>query len=67
MNHEYSVDILLDSKNTNDHADQLSGVIDYDDWGVRHSIYMFLNELWDKCTIDRLASHYNNHHERFNS
>ena len=26
-----------------------------------------MNELWDKCTIDRFASHYNIHHERFNS
>jgi len=26
-----------------------------------------LNALWDKCTIYRFASHYNSHHERFNS
>jgi hypothetical protein len=41
-------------------------VIDHDDWSVRHSICIFLNELWDKCTIDRFASDYNNHQERLN-
>jgi hypothetical protein len=39
-------------RTNNDHADQLSRVTDHDDLEVRQFIYIFLNELWDKCTID---------------
>jgi hypothetical protein len=54
-------------RTNNDDADQLSRVTDHDDLGVRQFIYIFLNELWDKCTIDRFASHEMKHHEIFNS
>jgi hypothetical protein len=35
--------------------------------GVKDYSLHVPNELWDRCTIDRFASNYNNPHERFNS
>ncbi|VDI59226.1 Hypothetical predicted protein [Mytilus galloprovincialis] len=51
----------------NNDADYLSRVMDHDDWGIETSIYHYLCNLWDICTVDRFATHYNSQCERFNS
>ncbi|XP_063404378.1 uncharacterized protein LOC134687850 [Mytilus trossulus] len=51
----------------NNDADYLSRVMDHYDWGIEPSIYHYLCNLWEICTVDRFATHYNSQCERFNS
>ena len=48
-------------------ADSLSRIVDHDDWGLKHCIFLEFNKTWGPYTIDRFASHYNTQCTRFNS
>lgn len=48
-------------------ADQLSRVIDYDDWGLSYHMFSFVEARWGPHSVDRFASGHNAKLSRFNS
>ena len=48
-------------------ADEVSKLIDYDDWYTADHLFSFLDRLWGPHTIDRFANDHNNKLPRFNS
>ena len=48
-------------------ADDLSKEIDFDDWGVSHLFFSFMDNLWGPHTVDRFADDYNAKLPNFNS
>ena len=48
-------------------ADSLSRIIDYDDWSINPSTFMWLDSFWGPHTIDRFADSHNTQLDRFNS
>lgn len=48
-------------------ADQLSRIVDLDDWFLNPVVFSQLDKQWGPHTIDRFASHANTQLERFNS
>jgi hypothetical protein len=51
----------------NDKADQLSRLIDYNDWGISHEFFNCLENKWGPHTCDRFANCTNNKVENYNS
>ena len=54
-------------RNLNIQADQISKVIDYDDWSITKDFFKYIDSLWGKHTIDCFASFTNNKIDRFYS
>ena len=48
-------------------ADQLSRIVDLDDWFLNPVVFSQLDKQWGPHTIDRFASHANTQLQRFNS
>ena len=48
-------------------ADELSRIVDYDDWQLDPSIFVQIDSFWGPHSVDRFASDTNNQLERFNS
>ena len=48
-------------------ADQISRIIDYDDYTINGDVFAYIDEAWGPHTIDRFACHYNKKTNRFNS
>lgn len=48
-------------------ADQLSRIIDYDDWGISDKTFVELDSIWGPHSVDRFANHRNKKLNRFNS
>lgn len=48
-------------------ADELSRVIDYDDYGITREFFQFIDDLYGPHTVDRFATEYNNKILRYNS
>ena len=46
-------------RNENQIADELSRVVDYDDWGLNSKVFAWLDSLWGPHTVDRFASSHN--------
>ncbi len=42
-------------------------IVDYDDWKLNPSVFMWLDSCWGPHSIDKFASHYNTQLPRFNS
>ena len=51
----------------NQRADELSRIVDPDDWSLNRNIFLNLNRRFGPHTVDRFASHYNTQLPRFNS
>jgi hypothetical protein len=47
-------------------TDNLSRVIDLDDWGVSIEFFNFIDGLWGKHTVDRFADNLNAKISKFN-
>ena len=47
--------------------DQISKIIDFDDYTINDDSFHFLDQLWDPHTVDRFSCHYNVNLSRFNS
>lgn len=54
-------------RESNEHADMLSRVVDGDDWEIADHVYLYLDNLWGPHNIDRFAHDYNTKCELFNS
>jgi len=51
----------------NEIADQLSRIVDYDDWGVSYEFFTKIDKMWGPHTVDRFANYKNTKLPRFNS
>ena len=54
-------------RSTNDRADFLSKIIDYDDWRVKSEYFLIAKNKWGPHSMDRFANHENTQLPRFNS
>ena len=45
------------ARDCNNVADEISKIIDYDDYTINNDIFAFLDEAWRPRTIDRFACH----------
>lgn len=54
-------------RHDNSTADELSRVIDYDDYGVSTEFFHFIDSMYGPHTIDRFANEYNTKLSRYNS
>ena len=54
-------------RNENQIADELSRVVDYDDWGLNSKVFAWLDSLWGPHTVDRFASSHNAQLYQYNS
>ena len=52
---------------SNDRADFLSGIVDYDHWRVKRDYFLLPEEKWGPHSVDRFANHENTQLPRFNS
>ena len=48
-------------------ADEISNVIDFDDWCTTQGFFAHLDSIWGPHTVDRFANASNAHLPRFNS
>ena len=46
-------------RNSNQKADYISRIVDYDDWNIDAAIFHQLDARWGHHTVDRFASYYN--------
>ena len=54
-------------RTSNQKADYISRIVDYDDWSIGPAIFEQLDSRWGHHTVDRFASYYNTQLPRFNS
>ena len=52
---------------SNEKADFISKIVDYDDWAINATVFRQIDALWGPHTVDRLASYYNAQLPRFNT
>ncbi len=66
---EYDVSIEAEwlPRDSNQRADELSRIIDPDDWSLNRDVFVMLDRQFGPHTIDRFASYYNSQLPRFNS
>ena len=66
---KYSIKLIPEwvPRSDNQTADELSRIIDYDDWGTTSEFFIFMNQLWGPYTVDRFANYENTKLPRFNS
>ena len=59
---QYSIKLELDwiPRSSNEKADFISLIIDYDDWRVNPQFFHYSDVLWGPHTVDCFASFYNN-------
>jgi hypothetical protein len=62
-----SIDVNWIPRDLNYVADEISKIIDYDDYTINDDIFAFLDHKWGPHTIDRFACHYNSKLLLFNS
>lgn len=62
-----TIDVNWIPRDFNNVADEISKIIDYDDYTINDDIFAFLDESWGPHTIDRFACHYNKKLALFNS
>ncbi len=65
--HNVHIEMEWVPRSENERADNLSRILDQDDWAVSDYMFSFLDNLWGPHTVDRFASYYNNKTPRFNS
>ena len=66
---KYSIKLIPEwvPRSDNQTADELSRIIDYDDWGTTSEFFIFMNQLWGPYTVDRFANYENTKLPRFYS
>ena len=62
-----TIDVNWIPRDFNSVADEISKIIDYDDYTVNDDIFAFLDKSWGPHTVDRFACHYNKKLPLFNS
>ena len=62
-----TIDVHWIPRDHNCVADEISKMIDYDDYTINDDIFAFLDNAWGPHTIDRFACHYNKKLVLFNS
>jgi len=62
-----SIDMQWIPRDLNTCADDISKLVDYDDYAINDSVFYALDELWGPHTCDRFACHYNAKLQVFNS
>jgi len=62
-----NIDVTWIPRDYNYVADEISKIIDYDDYTINDDIFVFLDDLWGPHTVDRFACHYNRKLPLFNS
>ena len=55
------IDLQVDwiPRSLNEHADTISRIVDFDDWGVSFEFFRYVDNIWDPHSVDRFA-HSNN-------
>lgn len=54
-------------RSENKQADELSRIVDIDDWELNHDTFVFLENVWGPHSVDRFATWYNAKLARYNS
>ena len=67
MTNNISLDLQWIPRDLSYAADEISKIIDYDDYTINDEVFAFLDDTWGPHTIDRFACHYNRKVSRFNS
>ena len=64
-----SIDLQVDwiPRSFNDHADAISRIIDFDDWGVSLEFFNYIDHIWGPHTVDCFANFNNRKLTRFYS
>ena len=62
-----TIDVNWIPRDFNIVADEISKIIDYDDYTINDDIFAFLDKSWGPHTVDRFACHYNKKLPLFNS
>ena len=64
-----SIDLQVDwiPRSFNDHADAISRIIDFDDWGVSFEFFNYIDHIWGPHTVDCFANFNNRKLTRFYS
>ena len=64
-----SIDLQIDwiPRSFNDHADAISRIIDFDDWGVYVEFFNYVDSIWGPHTVDCFANFNNRKLTRFYS
>lgn len=64
-----SIDLQVDwiPRSFNDHADAISRIIDFDDWGVSLEFFNHIDHIWGPRTVDCFANFYNRKLTKFYS
>ena len=62
-----TIDVNWIPRDFNSVADEISKIIDYDDYTINDDIFAFLDKSWGPHTVDRFACHYNKKLPLFNS
>ena len=65
----YSIDLQIDwiPRSLNQHADSISRIVDFDDWGVSFEFFLHIDFIWGPHTVDRFADSKNHKLTRFYS
>ena len=62
-----TIDINWIPRSDNYVADEISKIIDYDDFTINDDVFTLIDEAWGPHTVDRFACHYNAKLSKFNS
>ena len=64
-----SIDLQIDwiPRSLNEHADSISRIVDFDDWGVSFEFVNHVDRIWGPHSVDRFANCYNRKLPRFYS
>ena len=67
VHHGISIEPEWVPRSSNEQADYLSRIVDFDDWSVSPHIFRFLDLKWGPHSIDRFADEHNHLLPRFDS
>ena len=64
---EHNINLRVEwiPRDHNDLADYLSKWVDYDDWAIRHEIFLRICNRWGEADVDLFASHTNTRRSKF--
>ena len=61
------IDLQVDwiPRHLNEHADAISRIVDFDDWGVSFEFFRLVDNIWGPHSVDRFANSHNRKLPRF--
>ena len=61
------IDLQVDwiPRSANEHADTVSRIVDFDDWGVSFEFFCYVDNIWGPHSVDRFAHSHNRKLPRF--